>query len=244
MKAHCCFLLFIISAVSINAAQAPHGGPVSTSPAPRLQSYRWMSLADWYRFHSEDIEIAEKAEARILFIGDSITEGWAYNGGEFWKEHFEPLGAVNFGIGGDMTQNLVWRLRHGAVGSMQPESVIVLIGTNNFGFYDNEAPVHVASGVAAVLEELRANFETAEVLLMAVFPRGEHAEDPQRARIAELNRIISGFDAWDRVTYLNINDQFLEENGQLPAEIMPDFLHLSAQGYEIWGKAILEWLQR
>src|SRR5210317_98281 len=99
---------------------------IATTPNPRMKGYPWMSLSRWFNLHAEDVALAEAGESKLVFWGDSITEGW--KGEKAWNELFEPLGAVNFGIGGDMTQNLLWRLDNGSTGNLDPDRVVLLIG--------------------------------------------------------------------------------------------------------------------
>jgi lysophospholipase L1-like esterase len=216
--------------------------PLAVTPAPRLVSHDWMSLATWYRHHAEDVELAEKGEARIVFIGDSITEGWLWGEGKWWHGHFAPMGAVNFGIGGDMTQNLLWRLENGAVSNLDPEWVVCLIGTNNFG-HSNEGPVEVALGIEAVVDQLCRVYPRAHVLLFAVFPRSAQADHPDRAKIRDLNQRIAHLGNRERVTLMDIGDRFLMPDGSIDAALMPDYLHLNEAGYDLWAEVILDWLR-
>lgn len=228
-------LAALLLAVTLSAS-------ISTTPNPRLLSYPWMSLSRWFTMHAEDVALAEAGESKLVFWGDSITEGWNGNGQAFWNEHFAPMGAVNFGIGGDMTQNLLWRLNNGAAGTLDPDRIVLLIGTNNYGFTD-ESPAHVAAGVSWVVFKLREVHPKAEILLMAVFPRDEEPDHPNRIKIIELNQLIQPLGDIDGITYLDIGKKFLLADGTLSSELMPDFLHLSDKGYQIWCKAILKWIK-
>ncbi|MCB1120541.1 MAG: GDSL family lipase [Verrucomicrobiae bacterium] len=179
----------------------------------------------------------------MVFIGDSITEGWNGNGQKFWKEHFEPMGAVNFGIGGDMTQNLLWRLHYGDTENLDPKAVVLLIGTNNLSFTE-DAPETIAAGVIAVVDALEKAYPHAAILLTAVFPRSEKPDHPLRASILRINSIISQLASREKVTYLDISERLLQPDGTISKEIMPDFLHLSEAGYRRWTEAILPWLNK
>lgn len=216
---------------------------IATTPDPRLKSYPWMSLSKWFSMHAEDVALAEAGESKLVFWGDSITEGWNGNGQAFWDKHFAPMGAVNFGIGGDMTQNLIWRLENGSAGKLNPDRIVLLIGTNNYGFTD-ESPAQVAAGISWFVFKLREVHPNASILLMAVFPRSKEADHIHRKMITELNKLIQPLGELNQVTYLDIGKQFLLEDGTLSKDLMPDFLHLSDKGYGIWGCAILDWIKR
>jgi len=215
--------------------------PLSITATPRLLTYEWMPLAKWYRMHADDVEEAEKGEAKVVLVGDSITEGWQWGDAVQWNKYLVPLGTANQGIGGDMTQNVLWRLDHGDVGNLKPERVICLIGTNNFG-HTQETPEQVAPGVIAVVKKLTDVFPNAQILAFAVFPRSENPEHPDRAKIKKLNELIKCVGDWDQVTFMDIGDRFLNEDGSISKDIMFDYLHLTPAGYEIWAKAILDWM--
>jgi len=79
---------------------------------------------------------------------------------------------------------------------------------------------------------------TAKVLLLAVFPRGQKSETDFRKRITALNEEISKLQDGKKIVYMDIKDTFLDKNGNLPKELMPDYLHLSEKGYFLWAEAI------
>jgi lysophospholipase L1-like esterase len=215
----------------------------SITPNPRMLSYPWMSLSKWYDMHAEDVALASEGSAPLVFIGDSITEGWNGKGQAHWKKNFSPLGAVNFGIGGDTTQNLLWRLKFGATENLDPQAVILLIGTNNLSF-TKDNPETIAAGVIAVVDALTVAYPHADILLMGVFPRSETADHKHRGQINRINSIISQLESRESVTYLDITDELAESDGSLSKEVMPDFLHLSDEGYRRWTEAILPWVNK
>jgi lysophospholipase L1-like esterase len=213
----------------------------ATTPDPRLYNYWWMSLSRWYQMHSEDVAQATAGEAPLLFIGDSITEGWAGEGRQYWQQYFAPLGAANFGIGGDMTQNLLWRLQHGSVGSLNPSAVVLLIGVNNLGF-TQETPEAISQGITEVVDALESHFPNAAILLLAIFPAGETASDPYRGKIKQINQGIAPLAEREAVMFIDLDGEFIETNGSISASVMPDYLHLSEEGYRRWAEAILPWV--
>ncbi len=243
MKTHSTYLLFFAILVSIldlslaDTAKVPD----SITPNPRMVNYPWMSLSKWYQMHAADVAIATEGAAPLVFIGDSITQGWNGSGQALWEKYFAPLGAANFGIGGDTTQNLLWRLNYGATGNLNPKAVMLLIGTNNLAF-TQDRPETIAAGVIAVVDALTSSYPNANILLMGVFPRGETKNFKFRPGIDRINRIISQLESRDRVTYLDISSTLLEPDESLSKEVMPDFLHLSEEGYRRWAEAILPWV--
>jgi lysophospholipase L1-like esterase len=193
--------------------------------------------------HNVFLKIAGKGNIDVLFLGDSITDAWGGEGhgngpgSKIFKEEFLPLKAANFGIGGDRTQHVLWRLQHGELKNIQPKVVMLMIGTNNSNGRDNTAE-EIAEGITAIVKEIHKRSPKTKVLLLGIFPRGPKP-NPQREKIAEVNKIISKLDDGGKtVKYLDIGKKFLEEDGTLPKEIMPDYLHLSPKGYRIWADAV------
>ncbi|HEX4139818.1 MAG TPA: GDSL-type esterase/lipase family protein [Candidatus Methylacidiphilales bacterium] len=199
-------------------------GPVATHAAPRI---------DWlYRFqHNLDIY---KGPHDMIFEGDSITDGWQGGGKTVWAEHFGKIKVADFGISGDQVQHLLWRVQHGQLDGQDPKLVMIMIGTNNV----NQKPEDVAAGIKMLIGEYETRCPHAQILLLAVFPRSPKATDAPRLWVSKVNAIISGYNSDPRVTYLDFGKNFLTDDGTLTKEIMPDALHPSPQGYEIWAKAI------
>jgi lysophospholipase L1-like esterase len=111
-----------------------------------------------------------------------------------------------------------------------------MIGTNNLGSNTNE---EIAAGVTRIVHTLHERLPQTKVLLLAIFPRGAKAEDPNRARIKAINEELAKLDDGGKtVKYLDIGPKFLEADGTLPKEIMPDALHPNEKGYEIWAEAM------
>ncbi|MGC8641066.1 MAG: platelet-activating factor acetylhydrolase IB subunit [Isosphaeraceae bacterium] len=186
----------------------------------------------WMKLHESFLDRAKKGHVDLLFLGDSITQGWHDN--DVWKRFYEPRHAANFGIGGDQTQHVLWRIRHGELDGIHPRVVVLMIGTNNVG--SNSAD-EIAQGITAIIKDLRQKLPETRILLLGVFPRGEKP-NPGREKLEEVNRQIRGLDDGSHVTYLDIGKAFLNPDGSISHEIMPDFLHLTARGYRIWADAM------
>ena len=167
-----------------------------------------------------------------MFLGDSITQGW--NNNATWKKHYEPRRTANFGISGDGTQHVLWRIQNGELEGIKPRAVVMMIGTNNVG---GSSADDIAAGIKGIVAELRKRLPETKILLLGVFPRSEKP-DEARAKLKNVNEQISKLDDGDKVHYLDIGSSFLEEDGTISKKIMPDFLHLSAEGYERWAAAI------
>ena len=240
--------LFLGGCAAFNGVDTALRDPDKNSairPAPREPS--------WMRRHDGFLEIAKKGGIGVLFLGDSITDFWRRDdpligGRKVWEREFAPLHAANFGISGDRTQHVLWRLENGEVDGIEPKAVVLMIGTNNTGMErDNvtprNTPAQAAEGVRQIVKLLRAKLPKTKILLLAVFPRGEKPDHPQRRQVNEINAIIARLDDGKNVRFLDINEKFLAPGGILPKSIMPDFLHPGEKGYEIWAAAIKEPLQ-
>jgi lysophospholipase L1-like esterase len=215
------------------AAFAPQES--STEPAARKKEYSWMSVASWNQRHEAMVKRSKEGNIDLLFVGDSITEGWGNN--SVWQKTYAPLNAANIGIGGDTTENVLWRLENGEVDGITPKAAVVLIGTNNFGL-EGHAPDAVAKGVGAVVGTLRKKLPSTKILLLAIFPRDEKPGADIRKKIKTVNEQIARLDDRKAVRFLDIGPKLSNPDGSLSKEVMPDFLHLSEKGYQIWADAM------
>jgi lysophospholipase L1-like esterase len=195
--------------------------------------------------------ISKKGEAQLVFLGDSITHGWESKGKAVWEKCWAPLKAANFGIGGDRTEHVLWRLDHGNFDGLKPKAIVLMIGTNNTGHQGrpqkelDNAVYHctaqeTAEGVKAILDKLKVKCPGAKILLLAIFPRGANNEDRWRKQNEATNAIIKNFADDKRVFFMDIGPKFLEADGTLSKEIMPDLLHPNEKGYQIWTDAIYD----
>jgi lysophospholipase L1-like esterase len=209
-------------------------GNTAIQPVPRD--------AGWLKRHEGFVEIAKAGGVDVLFLGDSITDGWRRLGKFLWDGHFAPLRAANFGISGDRTQHVLWRMENGELDGISPKVVVLMIGTNNTGFErDQVTPRNTVAetieGVTAVVKGLRTKLPETKILLLAIFPRGEK-DSIYRTQLAEINPAIARLDDGKFVRFLDLNAKFLWPDGTLPRDFMPDLLHPNEVGYAIWAAAI------
>jgi lysophospholipase L1-like esterase len=195
--------------------------------------------ANFLKSHESFVEVAKKGEAQVVFLGDSITAGWNGQKAIFEKEYGQYK-AVNFGIGGDRTQHVLWRVENGEFEGIKPKAVVLMIGTNNSGAADN-SPEQIAAGIKNIISAIHQRSPNTKVLLLAIFPRGAtEANNPGRAKNKAVNALIAKFDDGQKVRYLDIGAKFLTADGTLEKSVMPDLLHLNAVSYQIWADAIRE----
>ena len=220
--------LLILSAACIAHAQEAKQHSAVT-PVPRTDDW-------WSKRHQSFNEAAKKGDVDLVFIGDSITQGWEGKGKEARQKYYGYRKPLNLGIGGDRTQHVLWRLDNGNIEGIKPKLAVLMIGTNNSNGKDNTAE-EIGDGITAIIHKLRKELPETKVLVLAIFPRGEKP-NPQREKNAKASEIAAKTADNKNVFFMDIGKEFLEDDGSLSKEIMDDFLHLTPQGYEIWAKSI------
>ncbi len=223
------FLLAALVAGSVFAQQ------VSTTPTNRMDQVWWKK-----RFEEKQ-SLVKQGGWELVFMGDSITHGWEGAGKKVWDENFGAYKALNLGYGGDRTEHVLWRLDNGELDGYQPKLLILMIGTNNTGHRPaaQETPEDTAAGIKAILDRIGQKSPATKVLLLAVFPRGNLANDEKRVRNDKVNALIKAYADGKRVVFLDFNKEMLESDGTLTKEMMPDFLHPKEKGYGLWAKAVM-----
>lgn len=183
------------------------------------------------KLHDEFVKQAKEGKIGLLFLGDSITFGWR-RAPEVWKKYYEPYRPGNFGIGGDRTQHVLWRITNGELDGITPKVVVLMIGTNNTNSNTAES---IAAADKKIVETIRTKSPNTKVLLLAVFPR---TSEPLMEKIKQINAALAKLDDGKNVRYLDIGPKFLDSQGAIPKDIMPDGLHPNVKGYEIWAEAM------
>jgi lysophospholipase L1-like esterase len=242
--------VYILTAVAVVIGQFSFAQSPANAITPRVNSAIIPSLySGLLQAHATNVQVAKKGRIDVLFLGDSITEMWRspgwgeridgatpFGGKAVFEKHFGKMKVANFGISGDSTQGVLWRLQNGEGKGYRPKAVMLMIGTNNT---DRNSAPEIAMGVAAVVFELRKDFPDAKILLLGIFPRGAaHAEI--RAQIDEINRIIATLHDGQHVFFMDIGAKFLAADGSIPRDVMGDGLHPTSKGYEIWADAVQE----
>jgi len=214
------------------SAQAANPPALNAPSVPATRS----SPTNWLARHEGFVAQAKIGGIDLLFMGDSITDGWRNKGSNVWRKFYAPRQAANFGIGGDRTQHALWRIQHGELAGIKPKVAVLMIGTNNS---KDDQPEPIADAIKLIVQEMRARCPGTKVLLLAVFPRNKPADTlEQLATNRKVNEIIAKFDDGRNVRFLDINQVFLGPDGKVPADIMPDFLHPNEQGYQLWAEAM------
>ena len=197
----------------------------------------------WLKIHEGLVKTvqANPGPVDVLLVGDSITIQW----GASWAKQFPDRKAVNIGIGGDKTQNVLWRLDHGGVDGLQPKTIVLMIGNNNMFFTPETGVAAAAKGVEACARNLREKFPDAELIVAKILPchapKSRFYEDILLTN-AEIEKLNLGADPKIRV--LDLTADFLNADGTIKKALYtPDNIHLSPEGYAAYAarlKPLLE----
>jgi len=200
---------------------------------------------DWDQRHKEVVELIKIKKVDLIFIGDSITHMFGgmpksriARGSKIWNEYYGHRNAINMGFGWDRTQNVLWRIENGELEGIAPKVAVILIGTNNRTGTKNarqNTPAEIAEGVASICKTIHKKAPECKILLLGVLPRSpKHFVKP----IQEINKLLSPLDKENYITFLNMRDQFRDENGLPKKELMHDGVHPNAAGYHVWAKTM------
>ncbi len=226
-------LLFLLSSVLIfptTTVLALDRDVPAIVPAP--QTAGW-----WMPQHERNVARVRQGQVDLLMIGDSITQGWNDEGRRVWERYYGHRRAVNLGFNSDRTEQVLWRLQHGEIDGIHPKVAVVMIGTNNSGTRE-DPPEDTAAGVRAIVTLLRVRLPETKILLLGIFPRGATATDSLRRLNGAINDRLRGFADGQHVHYLDLGHLFLDRDGRLKRDLMPDLLHPNEQGYQVWAEGM------
>jgi len=192
----------------------------------------------WLKLHEAHVRTVQenKGPIDVLLVGDSITIQW----GESWKKHFPELKAVNIGIGGDKTQNVLWRLDHGGVEGLQPRAIVLMIGNNNMFFTPETGIEAAARGIEMCVKNLREKFPNARLVVAKILPAhapGNRFYEDIKKSNAALDALKLESDAKLRV--LELTADFTNADGTLKKGLYTaDDIHLSPAGYAVYAEKL------
>jgi len=197
----------------------------------------------WLKLHEAHVKTvqANRGPIDVLLVGDSITIQW----GDSWKKHFPTLKAVNIGIGGDKTQNILWRLDHGGVEGLQPKAIVLMIGNNNMFFTPETGIEAAAKGIKMCVRNLREKFPDASLVLAKILPAhapGNRFHDDIKKTNLALDALK--LDADTKVRVFDLTADFTNADGTIKKELFtPDNIHLSPAGYAVYAQRLKALLQ-
>lgn len=248
-------LLIALLAPLASAQSTAPAAPAAVAPAPQAApevvdasaAIPKAGNARFFQLHESFLQRGKEGPIGLLFLGDSITEGWR-GAPHIWEHYYGKHQPANFGIGGDQTHHVIWRIENGELDGISPKVVVLMLGTNNAGQHTGE---QIAAANTKIVELIRAKIPGVKVLLLAIFPRDARRTPTgliteaavtdagkRMGAIERANAILAKLDDGVNVRFLNIGAQFLGKDGRIPWTIMPDQLHLSPAGYQLWADAM------
>ncbi|GFO29840.1 platelet-activating factor acetylhydrolase ib subunit gamma-like [Plakobranchus ocellatus] len=205
---------------------------------------RWMSM------HTHFLRDAKEKEPEVLLIGDSLIRNMAHS--PLWKKMFEPLHCLNFGVSGDRTEHVLWRVQNGELDQIEPKVIVLMVGTNNHG----DTPEQVTAGIMAIVKAIQDKQPASNLIVVGLLPRGEHPNPLREKHTAINQQLAEQLSEHSMTTFLRIDDRdfFLPgpkggdpvtaANGVIPRDFMYDFLHLTMDdGYQKLCEPLLEEIQ-
>jgi beta-glucosidase len=233
LAAACCILQLNLSAqTNSSASSISQMVPLNSAIIPEPRT-------DWAVPRQNEVLARVKAapgDYDLEFTGDSITQGWESAGKNVWSDYYGHRKAINLGVGGDRTQQVLWRFEHGQLDGLKAKVAIVLIGTNNSNNRDN-TEAEILAGVTAVIQQIRARQPDTRILLLAIFARGTNFSI-QRGKILQVNQALARRSDGQNIFYLDIGSQLIGNDGSISPAILPDALHPNEAGYRIWAAAM------
>lgn len=195
--------------------------------------------AAWYAECEQRVAAAKGKPVDIVFIGDSITEGfvheptqaWPMGGKAVWEKHYAGRNVLDFGVGADRTEHVLWRLENMDVKWMRPKVAVVMIGTNN----NIDTAESIAAGVKAVVAKTREVFVGTKVIVVSILPNARATK-----LMADANELIKkDVEALaktmpQQVVYFDLASKF-EKEGDTWKGLGRDKLHVMPEGYEVWA---------
>ena len=239
-----CSLLIGLSFHSVCQETPSPKTNLAVVPADRLSEPWWAA-----RHKAVHEAVQHHLDTQLLLIGDSITNNYDKanlpdeNFQPTWKQFYEPRKALNLGFSGDTTAHVLWRLDHGEVDGLRPKAVVLLIGTNNTGHY-NESAEETEAGIDAVIADLEDRLPETNILLLGILP--SEISDSKTERDQAINRYLAiCYGENPRVTYLDISSIFYK-NGSLNTALFYDPrlpqhgkpLHPDTNGQRMMAEAI------
>ncbi len=189
---------------------------------------KYLNNPDLLKFSTAQVAAFNGRDADMIFIGDSITQGWRTKGEAVWQANFAPRNALDFGISGDRTQQVLWRMENYPIQRLHPKVAVVLIGTNN-----RDTAPQIAEGVKAVLTKTQTMYPGIKIILVSIMPRSQF-NDLMMATDAILRTYAD-----DKTIYYLDLVPLMTPVGDNFKGLGPDHLHPDASGYQLWADALL-----
>lgn len=215
------WIVLLAALFGLNATY-PHAADRATTPVPSTDE---MHEARRVRLERE----ASTTSADIYIIGDSIAEMWP-------GDAIRPFTVQNFGVGGENTANVLWRLDHYQFAAHAPRFVILSIGTNNLWL---DPPDSIAAGIKKVVSRIREIFPTTRIVILAILPRGVDFQDHAENRL-KVNAEVARWAVAKGVDVLNLDREMSCNFSLQPcSNYRDDRLHPSPEGFGLLSNHFL-----
>ncbi|MCU4165978.1 SGNH/GDSL hydrolase family protein [Carboxylicivirga caseinilyticus] len=202
-----------------------------------ILSNEFCEAQDWpnlerFKTENEKLDPPAKKEKRVVFMGNSITQGWSFHNPEF----FEGKPYINRGIGGQTTPQMLIRFRADVI-DLKPKVVVILAGTNDIAGNTGPSTLDmIMDNIKSMAELAKAN--KIKVVLCSVLPAFEYAWSPGKEpaeKIFELNTMIKEYAEANKMVYLDYYSKMVDEKKGLKSELTDDGVHPTKAGYKIMG---------
>jgi lysophospholipase L1-like esterase len=215
------------------------------------KSVGWQEGKDWWSNNEEiNQQVENHKDIDILFLGNSITQGWggagrptvSYRIGEkAANTFFKGKTWINAGIASDKTQHLLWRLQHNNYAQCNPKTVVISIGVNNF---TSNTPEEIVEALTNIVATTRAKMPNAKILLFGPLPAGLEVDSYFRGMFNQVHELLAPkINNQPNLLYINALSNFMNPDGDLDLDLFEnDGVHLKEKGYRVWGKLIEEML--
>jgi hypothetical protein len=192
-------------------------------------------IEDWVAKHRGQMQALTPADRQtdVLVLGDSMAEWFLTAGHTWWDRRMRPLGAVNLGLTGDTTGNLLWRLNDGLLDGFDPKVVVLAIGANNIGRTDNVTST--IRGIREVIRAIHARLPNTTIVLSTVFPRREAVEG---ATVRAVNARLLPWDDGGQLRVLDVTPNFAPNDVVREDLFRPADVHLNDKGYRLWSNLL------
>lgn len=205
-------------------AETPATPRAADRPAP-------IADKDWYHRYGDHQGLLTNGRFDVVFIGDSLTDFWAYTGRAAWDAQIAPLKAMNCGIAADRTEHILWRIEHYDFHRAKPKLFVLLMGTNNLGMDPPDSPESVVRAILTATRFLLAHNASSKVLLLGIPPSGLEAGSALRTRIQKTNALLAAEKLPPSMTFLPLYSSFVDEKDLWRDGLTLDGTHFSTAGY-------------
>lgn len=201
-----------------------------------------MVAQDWpnlnkYQKENTMLEVSANQEDRVVFMGNSITEGWLQANPTFFKD--KPY--INRGIGGQTTPQMVLRFRQDVI-DLNPKVVVILAGTNDIA--ENTGPItleQISDNMLSMVQLAKANGMVP--IVCSVLPAYDYPWRPGKQpniKIPKLNGMLKKMSSAQNVPYLDYFSAMADDRNGLPTAYTTDEVHLTKEGYAVMEKLVEE----